>query len=77
MHWRTCLLLFDYSTTNTSLDPTFSTGIGTGKKHHLRQEMGVGSMLLMERIKRAVDPSNIMNPGKMLDIDIIEEKGGK
>jgi len=30
--------------------------------------MGVGSMLLMERIKRAVDPSNIMNPGKMLDI---------
>ena len=39
--------------------------------------MGVGSMHLMERIKRAIDPSNIMNPGKMLDIDIIDEKVGK
>ena len=32
-------------------------------------------MLLMERIKRAVDPSNIMNPGKMLDI--VDEKEGE
>ena len=50
-------------------------GIGTGKKQYLRQEMGVGSMLLMERIKRAIDPSNIMNPGKMLDI--VDENEGK
>ena len=31
--------------------------------------MGEGSMMLMKLIKNAIDPSNIMNPGKVLDIE--------
>ncbi len=44
-------------------------GVGTGKKEHLRREMGAGSMSVMAKIKRAFDPTIIMNPGKMLDVE--------
>ena len=44
------------------------TGIGVGKKEYLRLEMGEGSMLMMERIKTALDSKNILNPGKVLDV---------
>lgn len=39
-------------------------GIGLGKKNHLLREAGEG-VALMQRIKQAIDPAGIMNPGKM------------
>jgi D-lactate dehydrogenase (cytochrome) len=40
-------------------------GIGQGKRKFLRAELG-GAVDVMEAIKRAIDPGNIMNPGKIL-----------
>lgn len=40
-------------------------GIGVGKKEYLIDELGVNTVELMRTIKRAVDPLNIMNPGKV------------
>lgn len=42
-------------------------GIGFGKKAHMEAEHG-GALDVMRRIKRAIDPENIMNPGKIFDI---------
>jgi len=39
-------------------------GIGLGKIAHLQREAG-GGVDVMRRIKKAIDPSGIMNPGKM------------
>jgi D-lactate dehydrogenase (cytochrome) len=39
-------------------------GIGLGKITHLQREAGEG-VALMRRIKQAIDPAGIMNPGKM------------
>jgi D-lactate dehydrogenase (cytochrome) len=39
-------------------------GIGLGKKDHLKREAGEG-VALMRRIKHAIDPAGLMNPGKM------------
>ena len=39
-------------------------GIGIGKKNFLRIEKGM-SVDLMSQIKNAIDPKNIMNPGKI------------
>ena len=39
-------------------------GIGIGKKNFLRVEKGM-SVDLMSQIKNAIDPKNIMNPGKI------------
>ncbi len=39
-------------------------GIGLGKITHLQREAGAG-VALMKRIKQAIDPQGIMNPGKM------------
>ena len=43
-------------------------GVGVGKKKYLRREHGDGAVDLMQTIKRALDPHNIMNPGKVVDI---------
>jgi D-lactate dehydrogenase (cytochrome) len=43
-------------------------GIGLGKKKYLRAEHGE-SVAVMEAIKRALDPQNIMNPGKIFGPD--------
>ena len=43
-------------------------GIGTGKMKHLIQEHGV-AVDVMKTIKRALDPLNILNPGKIVAID--------
>jgi D-lactate dehydrogenase (cytochrome) len=43
-------------------------GIGQGKAKYLDRELGPGAMGMMRAIKRAVDPLNILNPGKM-DLD--------
>ena len=42
-------------------------GIGTGKLKHMRDEHGDGAVELMRTIKKALDPDNIMNPGKVVD----------
>jgi D-lactate dehydrogenase (cytochrome) len=40
-------------------------GVGYGKIPHMRREHGA-SIELMRAIKHALDPRNIMNPGKIL-----------
>ncbi len=40
-------------------------GIGLHKMPYLEQEAGAGAVDLMRSIKRALDPKNIMNPGKV------------
>jgi D-lactate dehydrogenase (cytochrome) len=42
-------------------------GIGQEKIKYLRLEHGDTTVSLMQLIKRAIDPNNIMNPGKMLE----------
>jgi D-lactate dehydrogenase (cytochrome) len=39
-------------------------GIGIGKLKHMRNEHGDGAIEMMQAIKAALDPDNIMNPGK-------------
>ncbi|XP_043563118.1 probable D-lactate dehydrogenase, mitochondrial isoform X3 [Chiloscyllium plagiosum] len=41
-------------------------GIGLGKRHLLVEEIGAAGMEVMREIKAALDPKNIMNPGKVL-----------
>ena len=43
-------------------------GIGQGKQEFLEAELG-GSVDVMRRIKRSLDPLNIFNPGKIFPID--------
>ncbi|EIW65740.1 hypothetical protein TREMEDRAFT_41215 [Tremella mesenterica DSM 1558] len=40
-------------------------GVGTGKIEYLETELGVGTVSLMETVKRTMDPLDIMNPGKL------------
>ena len=44
-------------------------GVGAGKIAHLPHEHGEGAMRAMAAVKRALDPQNIMNPGKIFDLD--------
>jgi D-lactate dehydrogenase (cytochrome) len=41
-------------------------GIGQGKKRFLEPELGGAAIEAMRMIKRALDPDNIMNPGKIV-----------
>jgi D-lactate dehydrogenase (cytochrome) len=43
-------------------------GVGSGKKKYLEAEHGEG-LEVMRMLKRALDPENRMNPGKVLDLD--------
>ena len=43
-------------------------GIGVGKMRYLPDERGAG-MATLAALKRALDPRNIMNPGKILQVD--------
>ncbi|SRR5579883_271090 len=45
-------------------------GIGLGKKSYLEAEYG-DSLFLMRKIKQAFDPLGIFNPGKVIDVDIM------
>ena len=42
-------------------------GIGMGKLKHMRNEHGDGAITAMQAVKAALDPLNIMNPGKVVD----------
>ncbi len=42
-------------------------GIGIGKKHYLALEHPTG-LNMMKTIKKSIDPKNIMNPGKVIDL---------
>ena len=43
-------------------------GIGLHKMGFLVDEAGVGAVDMMRTIKRALDPKNIMNPGKIFSL---------
>ena len=43
-------------------------GIGLHKMQFLVDEAGVGAIEMMRTIKRALDPKNIMNPGKIFSL---------
>ena len=42
-------------------------GVGVGKKKYLEQEHGP-ALEVMRLIKKAIDPENIMNPGKVIEV---------
>jgi D-lactate dehydrogenase (cytochrome) len=44
-------------------------GVGEGKKKYLLAEHGAPALAAMAAIKRALDPQNLMNPGKMIALD--------
>lgn len=41
-------------------------GVGLGKRHFLQEELGEVALSTMRQIKAALDPKNLMNPGKVL-----------
>ncbi|BGP55934.1 D-lactate ferricytochrome c oxidoreductase [Rhodotorula sphaerocarpa] len=41
-------------------------GVGIGKKPYVEDELGSGTVELLRRLKRTIDPQNIMNPGKLI-----------
>ncbi|EFA75861.1 Glycolate oxidase subunit D-like protein [Heterostelium album PN500] len=43
-------------------------GVALGKKKYLEKELGKNAVDLMKTIKRTIDPKNIMNPGKVIDV---------
>lgn len=43
-------------------------GVGSGKKRFLVEEVGPEAVELMRKIKRALDPNGILNPGKVFDL---------
>lgn len=43
-------------------------GVGYGKMKYLPRQYGEGGVEFMRRIKRAIDPANIMNPGKIVEV---------
>lgn len=49
-------------------------GIGVGKIRYLADERGA-SMTTLAALKRALDPRNIMNPAKILDVDSYQPYG--
>jgi len=44
-------------------------GVGQGKMKYLAAELGTPALATMAGIKRAIDPDNIMNPGKIVAVD--------
>jgi D-lactate dehydrogenase (cytochrome) len=44
-------------------------GVGEGKMKYLAGELGAPALAVMAAIKRALDPQNVMNPGKIVALD--------
>ena len=42
-------------------------GVGLAKKAYLPMQRDPGSYALLKTIKRALDPDNLLNPGKIFD----------
>ncbi|KAG8796407.1 hypothetical protein FRC17_008003, partial [Serendipita sp. 399] len=42
-------------------------GVGIGKKEYLVEELGEGTVSLMRAVKRAIDPMDLLNPGKVIE----------
>ncbi|TEB35931.1 D-lactate dehydrogenase cytochrome oxidoreductase [Coprinellus micaceus] len=40
-------------------------GVGVGKKIYLNDELGESTVALLRKIKKTIDPQNILNPGKL------------
>lgn len=51
-------------------------GIGIGKKNHLVNEVGLNAIVVMQKLKEALDPKWIMNPGKIFDHPLEDEPVG-
>src|SRR3546814_13651160 len=49
-------------------------GVGTGKMRFLRAEHG-DALAVMRQVKQALDPDNIMNPGKILPDQRLQMSG--
>jgi glycolate oxidase len=43
-------------------------GVGLAKKPFLAKAVGLENIRLMQSLKKVVDPKNIMNPGKVIDL---------
>ena len=43
-------------------------GVGVGKKAYLVRQHGEGAVGAMRAVKRALDPLNILNPDKVVDM---------
>lgn len=41
-------------------------GVGIGKRHYLAKEFGDEALVVMRALKQALDPGNLLNPGKIL-----------
>lgn len=41
-------------------------GVGLGKRALLCEEVGPDTLRIMQSVKAALDPKNLMNPGKVL-----------
>ena len=48
-------------------------GVGYGKKKFLEKMYGQAGVSLMQTVKRSIDPFNIMNPGKIVDVDCFSD----
>jgi glycolate oxidase len=44
-------------------------GVGLAKKPFLRQQLGDNSYELLRLVKRSLDPDNLLNPGKIFDLN--------
>jgi D-lactate dehydrogenase (cytochrome) len=60
-----CLLFLSYRLCSPIIAGSGEHGIGIGKKEYLYEELGEGTVDLMKKIKRTLDPYGIMNPGKV------------
>lgn len=43
-------------------------GVGYGKIKYLGDQYGTGAVQMMKMIKRSLDPNNILNPGKVVEV---------